>query len=187
MPTRKKGNGEKAAGITFSAAEIQTTKRVLKKVRQAGGFWPDELWPDAYATDSKWATELVIVRVIGSVQYILLAVYQDEIKKFRGKWHIPGGHGKVGDKSFRDACWRIASREIEKGVNILGVIGLPYFWKKGEHPYGRPLSIFTRCHMNADPVVGEYLRWFPLTKLPQNMVGVHRRFINENMEEITST
>lgn len=185
MPTKDdKKRGQKS--ITFSPGEIETTRRVMRKVRKMGGFWPDALWPDAYATDSKWATELVIIRRIGGVPWILLTVYRDKIKKFRGKWHIPGGHGKVGDGSFRDACWRIAHREIDEGINILGVIGLPYFWEEGEHPYGRPLSIFTRCHMNTDPVVGKDLRWFQLTELPANMVGVHRRFINENMEEIIS-
>lgn len=146
---------------------------VLRQITRRGHWIPEELFKPLHSVVSWWATELVILRKRGGETGVLLARYEGEA--FRGQWHIPGGYNRW-DETIDQTIKRVARRELP-GVRVelvrqLGAIK----WRAGEHPYGRPLSLFCLCSEYAIRPT-ETLRFFPLDRLPRPMVPLHRRFL----------
>ena len=164
----------------FSQEETGTLRTLLEKVKAAGGFWPDEATMRlAHGTVSRWATELVIDRRNKNHKpEILLAKYGGGAEEFRGLWHIPGGYDTF-DLGIPENCNVVAGRELGIGVRYICTLDV-YKWEPGEHPYGRPLSVFTYCEAVGQITQTEKLCFFQPDSLPARMVEPHRRFIIEH-------
>jgi hypothetical protein len=165
----------------FTPAELATLQSLLEKVAANGGYWPDEkTMHAAHGAISHWACELVVTTIGLNGLEILLAKYDGGVKEFLGMWHIPGGYNRTEEPDIQTTCSRIAKREIGFGATYRRTIGA-YKWAPGEHPYGRPLSLYVECSPFA-PIHGtDNLRFFPVHDLPENMVLPHQRFIIENL------
>jgi hypothetical protein len=175
---------------TFTPEEIRETKRLLEKVAADGYWFPDEETTRAFhSTVSMWATELVIFRnddwflkvlhwfrIPWKKKGILLAIYDGGMKEFHGKWHIPGGYSIWSELDIQATCFRVAKKEIGAGVRYEETLD-SYKWRRGEHPYGRPLSLFVRCEPFEEIRETEKLRFFSKSELPANLIEPHRRFI----------
>jgi len=152
------------------------------KVRGVDGFWPDQDTMElAHGCYPAWATELIILRPgKNGENEILLTVYRHERKypQFEGKWHAPGGYGRITDRYIESTCNRIATREFGESVFVLNELGKEW-WEPGEHPYGRPLSILMRCELVAPIKETDERQFFPIERLPQPMIEVHERFIKK--------
>ncbi len=169
----------------WTAEEMETLIRLLKKVKAQSGWWPHEpALRAAHGAMSAWALELVVTKWEGDYQHeqkILLACYEGGVMEFRGMWHIPGGYGTIVDESIEAACSRIAQREFGVNVDFIRTFERPYLWRPGEHPYGHPLSLY--CLVSPKRVIRETpsRRFFGRDELPDNLLPVHRRFIEEEL------
>lgn len=85
------------------------------------------------------------------------------------------------DESFEATCSRVALEEVGIDVSVLGTLALPYLWRPGEHPYGRPLSIYTIVRSLGIIQETDTRRFFGPNELPDNIVKVHRRFIEQHL------
>jgi ADP-ribose pyrophosphatase YjhB (NUDIX family) len=159
----------------WTRQEMEELKRLLLKVRQNNGFWPDEdTMRVAHGTVSYWAPELVIVEK----NEILLAQYDGGIQEFQGQWHLPGGYNKWHEMDIQATCTAIAKRELKTDVTFHGVVNV-YKWKTGEHPYGHPLSVYAKCSSKSPIVETAKIRFFPLEHLPVGIIDPHDAFIKE--------
>lgn len=129
----------------------------------------------AHGAMSAWAPELVITHE----KKILLTRYEGGVMEFRGMWHIPGGYGTIADESIETACSRVAKREFGVDVDFIRAFEYPYLWRPGEHPYGRPLSLY--CLVSPRGTIEETpsRRFFRADELPDNLLPVHRQFIKQ--------
>ncbi len=152
----------------------------MKEVAGNGYYFPDEeTMRAAHSVVSMWATEIVIIRRrLRSFwrKEILLALYEGGAEKFQGMWQIPGGYNKWPEPNIQDTCSRVAQRELGVDVEYVKTIDV-YKWKNGEHPYGHPLSLFTKCHLKGK--ISKNVKFFLKNNLPQNLVEPHRKFIEK--------
>jgi len=148
----------------------------LNRVVQNGGSWPDLVWPVVQKAIPLWAAELVAVRG-GKV---LLTRYAGGETAFRGLWHIPGGYAKIGDAGIEAVCQRVAMRELSISVEVLRVLDT-YFWKPGEHPTGRPLSVYVLVQTTSGIIETDRARFFSPYSLPKDMVPVHRAWLKRGL------
>ena len=186
----------------WTADETETLIRLLEKVKADGGWWPSEAcMRAAHGAMSAWAPEIVITKpygILGRIQWIigwtcgaliglhpiskiLLTTYDGGIEEFRGKWHIPGGYGTIADESVYDACSRIAKKEIGVDVRYIKAVPHPHLWRPGEHPYGRPLSLYSWVRPKQEIVETPSRRFFGPNELPKNILEVHRTFIKQEI------
>jgi ADP-ribose pyrophosphatase YjhB (NUDIX family) len=164
----------------FTEAESNELLRLLRKVAANGGYWPTEdTLQAAHGCQSAWATELVITRRRFRPVQILLTVYEGGADAFKRLWHIPGGYNRWSE-TIRETCSRIAEREIGADVTPRRVITTRK-WKEGEHPYGRPLSVYLDCTRNGNVTETATRRFFTKRELPPNMVEPHRQFIEDHL------
>jgi ADP-ribose pyrophosphatase YjhB (NUDIX family) len=162
---------------TFTPAELTTLQSLLEKVAANGGFWPDEeTMRIAHSAISYWACELVVSKIGLNGLEILLAKYNGGVKEFLGMWHIPGGYNRTEEPDIQTTCSRIAKREIGSEAIYRHTLDA-YKWAPGEHPYGRPLSLYVECEPVAAIQETDALKFFPISALPDNMVPAHQRFI----------
>lgn len=166
----------------FTQEEAAQLRRLLEKVRHNQFWWPDEETMRAlHATVSMWATELVMTRKGGAGETeVFLTRYEGGIEELVGFWHIPGGYNRW-DEAIEQTCSRVARRELGIGIIFESVMDA-LKWGPGEHPYGRPLSVFCRC--KGEPAETGNRRWFPVSKLPDKLVEIHRRFIQEKLNGV---
>ena len=170
-------------GTSFTEAENEDLIRLLQKVAKDDFRWPTEgCMRAAHAVVPYPAFEFVVLDYIEEKNSILLTTYEGGIEEYRGFWHIPGGYinNKYPDKQA--VCSAIAGREIGLSNLMFADVFAVYWWKPGEHPYGRPVSIFVRCVPRDKKLIvqTEKLHFFPTDALPQNIVPVHLRFIREH-------
>jgi len=59
--------------------------------------------------------------------------------------------GTITDESIEAASSRIAQREFGVNVDFIRTFERPYLWRPGEHPYGRPLSLY----VSSEPKGGD--------------------------------
>lgn len=169
----------------WTPEEIKTLTRLLEKVKADNGWWPtEECMRAAHGAMSAWAPELVIVKtrrrfLRKRYDEIFLSVYEGGLKEYRNKWHIPGGYVSITDESIRAACSRIAPRELGVDVDFIHVFPQPYLWGSGEHPYGRPLSLYCLVRPKRKITETPSRRFFGRGELPDNLLEVHRRFIDQ--------
>ena len=164
-------------GSTFTVAEERELVRLLDKVATNSGFWPSEAaMRAAHGAASMWAPELVIFRRAWRQREVLLRVYEEGAEAFLGMWHLPGGYNRWPELDIQATCSRIAKREIGVDVVFKGTL-FAYKWRPGEHPYGRPLSLYVECQPVSDIEITGKSRFFPLNKLPENMVVPHKWFL----------
>lgn len=177
----------------WTTEEIRELTRLLEKVKLDGGWWPDEESMNlAHGCMSAWAPELVIYkhwwmgwRIFRRWRKVLLTVYEGGIQEFRDKWHIPGGYGTPKDRTFQATCSRVAKDELKTDVCFVRLFPLPYLWlpagtyRKPEHPYGRPLSIYTLVEPHETIGETDTCRFFGRNDLPDDLLPVHRRFLRE--------
>ena len=132
----------------------------------------------AHGTVSCWAPELVITTYRENSLYVLLVRYEGGVEEFRGLWHIPGGYNNFSEPYFQTTCSAIAKRELGCDVCFVRPLGV-HKWKDGEHPYGRPLSIYAECQLRDlnEFRESETVKFFPVEGLPLEVVGPHRRFL----------
>jgi ADP-ribose pyrophosphatase YjhB (NUDIX family) len=172
--------------MSFTIEETKEFCQLLRKIAKNGYYFPTEkCMRVAHSIVSMWASELVILRVKKNIKEqsskfitdeILLTVYDGGIKEFQGKWHIPGGYNRWQEPDIQTTCSRIALREIGVDVRYLCVIDA-YKWKKNEHPYGRPLSLYVLCEPKNPIQENDKCRFFSKRHLPQNLLNPHQRFI----------
>ncbi|MFY9462605.1 MAG: NUDIX domain-containing protein [Candidatus Sungiibacteriota bacterium] len=168
------------ANQEWTAEETETLIRLLEKVKADNGWWPDEAcMRAAHGAMSAWAPELVITQFDGIARKILLVCYEGGVVEFLGMWHIPGGYGTIADKSIEGACSRIAMRELGIDVDFIRTYEQPYLWRPGEHPYGRPLTLYTDVRPRGTIQETASRRFFGRDELPENIVEPHRRFIKQ--------
>lgn len=173
---------DKTAKQEWTDEEIQTLIRLLEKVKADGGWWPSEAsMRAAHAAMSAWAPELIITKSRWWIfrKRILLARYEGGMVEFRGMWHIPGGYVTITDEGIEAACSRIAKRELGIDVDFIRVFERPYLWLPGEHPYGRPLSLYTDVRPRGKILETASRRFFGRDDLPDNLLEVHKRFIEQ--------
>lgn len=167
---------EVAAGIQF-----------LQKVQRNGGWWPtEECMRAAHGAMSVWAPELVITESVDLFlnrhkQKILLTLYEGGVRQFSGMWHIPGGYSSITDESMQAACARIAKRELGIEARFIRTFGRPYLWRPGEHPYGRPLSLYCLVCPWEKIIETDSRKFFYRDNLPDDIVPAHRRFLLEEI------
>jgi len=163
----------------WSDEEKKELIRLLQKVKADGGYWPDEATTRAaHGAISHWAADFIVLRdnPHGSDKEILLTVYDGGAEKHHGMWHVPGGYNRW-DESIQETVSRVAKRELGVDAHYEGVLGADK-WEAGEHQYGRPLSLYMKCEL-AEPIhESDTLKFFPLERLPENMVSAHKRFIS---------
>lgn len=165
----------------WSWIKIRAFIYLLRDVARNGFFFAtEELMREFHRVASMWAPELVITRRTENGTEILLAVYGDGVKEFRGLWHIPGGYNRWDEPDIATTCSRVAKRELGTDV-IYGWVLDAYKWKTGEHPYGHPLSLYVECRENMEIEVNEKRRFFPIDNLPVKLVSPHRRFIESKL------
>jgi len=188
----------------FTPGEDAELIRLLLKVAATGYRWPTERsMRVAHGVISHWASEIVITRPKGiRTREILLAIYEGGVEEFRGMWHIPGGCNIWNELDIQTTCSRVALSEIGVDVKFVRVLDA-HKWREGEHPYGRPLSLYCLCEpqtpggkvvINLLPVemVGtaqepepveesEKLRFFSVSDLPERLLEPHRRFIEQHL------
>ncbi len=175
----------KSSSLTHEQAT--SLEVLLDLVRKDGGYFPTiKSFQLFLALTSKWAVEMVILRKLKGKLKILLTIYDGGEDQFKGKWHIPGGYYFLREDSYEEIAWRLSEAELGQLVKPVEAIGLPYFWKLGEHPNGRPLSIFTYCTLVGKIEETEKCRFFSIFNLPDNMVGVHRNWLEQNVPLLTS-
>ncbi len=169
-------------------AEDSEFRRILGKIEKDGGYFRTTETLHAFNRfSSRWALEIVITRhLIKRQPEILLTIYSGGEETFKGRWHIPGGYYLDQDNSYEEVVWRKSEEEIGLRARAIDGIGLPYFWKRGEHPNGRPLSIFTFCQPIGLIKENEQLKFFPIFKLPDKMVAIHKRWLEKNGPLIVS-
>lgn len=151
--------------------------RLCEQMKDDNGRTPSE--ESFRALGGAWnlpATELVVLQ---PQQKILLRVYEEGVKEFLGKWHLPGGYVRLNKATTEDDCNSVAVRELKTGVEVIRSLDL-YKWLAGEHPYGRPLSLYMHCRPTAKVIESDTCRLFEIQDLPENMVEPHRRFIQKN-------
>ena len=166
----------------WTTEETATLIRLLEKVKADNGWWPnEECMRAAHGTMSAWAPELVFwgAHYHFPRDSILLTTYDGGIEEYRGRWHIPGGYGSVKDVSFEAACSRVSLAEVGVDVIARETLGLPYMWHPGEHPYGRPLSVFTLVLARGIIQETDTRRFFGRHELPDNLITPHRRFAEQ--------
>ncbi|MBI4087289.1 MAG: hypothetical protein HY434_00460 [Candidatus Liptonbacteria bacterium] len=161
--------------------ETGRLEKLLLKVIKSGRWWPNEkTFQLAHGIVSAWAPELVITRTPRKFpKEILLTVYGGGAKKFKGLWHLPGGYDAWDLPSIAADCEAIARRELDIKVKFTKILGA-YKWKPGEHPYGRPLSLFAACVPKTTIRETKTMKFFPIKKLPKNMVACHKRFLKQH-------
>ena len=156
--------------------EARDLARILKKIPRQGFWIPQESFRALHGAVSMWAPELVITR--REHREILLTIYRGPY--FNNVWHIPGGYN-VWNESFRQTCDRLA--KLELGVRITPrFIIEAYKWRRGEHPYGRPLSLFTLCVPRGKITETNEAKFFPVNRLPSRIVPCQRRFIQRHFK-----
>lgn len=170
--------------VVFSPGEVAELIRLLEKVAANGFRWPTEdSMRAAHGVVSCWAPEIAVCRNNDGEQEVLLALYDGGVEEFRGMWHIPGGYARWDEPNIQATCNRVARREI--GVDVTFVfIADAYKWRGGEHPYGRPLSLYCVCELRAPVKESGKLRFFPRAALPEQLVGPHRRFLENPPQEL---
>ncbi|HEY4505057.1 MAG TPA: hypothetical protein VJI73_04785 [Candidatus Paceibacterota bacterium] len=146
--------------------------RLLKKE----SYLPLDLFNTLNGLVSLWATELVIFRTGDAGKEILLKIYDGEAETFHGIWHIPGGYNLFTENDIQETCSRLAKIELGADVSAGKILGA-YKWKKGEHPYGKPLSLYIECSPTGVLEETQLNRFFPINDLPQDIVSPHLRFI----------
>jgi hypothetical protein len=175
-------------GVPMTEAVIGLLTQLLRRAKEQlpatgeDGFdWPtDELMKVAHGVVSYWAPELVIWGFRpGDLQpQILLAQYDGNADWFKNLWHIPGGYNRFNEPDIQAVCSRLAMREL--GVDVIAKRTLgEYKWREGEHPYGRPLSIYKECRPVGGITERDNLRFFPCNELPSKIVVPHLNFIRE--------
>lgn len=175
---------------SWTDEEITAGIRFLEKVKRNGGWWPtEECTRAAHGAMSAWAPELIIFKhrwmeshIFRRWRKVLLTVYEGGIQEFRGRWHVPGGYGTPRDVSFQSVCSRVGIAELKTDVWFIQVFPQPYLWlpgRKPEHPYGRPLSIYTLVRPHRTIRETDTCKFFGRHELPDNILPVHRRFIKE--------
>jgi len=169
-----------SSGSSFTGEQEETFFRLLEIVRKDGGFLPSERTKRLFdSMFSMWAPELVILKGLWRRRKILLTLYDGGAERFRGFWHIPGGYDRFIHPDFEATCQAISKRELGVGVSV-GHIIHAHKWRPGEHPYGRPLSVFVECSLReSDQKRLMKGRFFSIQELPSQMVPVHRRFIEQ--------
>ncbi|MFH1246158.1 MAG: hypothetical protein V1489_00050 [Candidatus Liptonbacteria bacterium] len=167
---------------SLTSNEVQELKRLLAIVKQDGGWLPDEeSMRLLHGTVSMWAPELVITRIVHWRREILLAVYGDEVERFRGHWHIPGGYNRFPEAGIQETCSRVALRELGVDVSYVYTYPNPHKWTNEEHPYGHPLSLYVKCVPLSEIVETDTMRFFCRENLPENLLPVHLQFIMESI------
>ena len=163
----------------FTEAEARELARLLEKVQRNNWFIPEAAFVPFHKVSSVWAPELVILKESPEGKRILLAKYEEgespAQRFFGGSWHIPGGYNRW-EENIQTTCSRIALREL--GLNVICHEVLDaYKWGNGEHPYGRPLSLYIRCESVGTIEENDRRRFFPVETLPEPIVKAHQRFI----------
>ncbi|MBI4085865.1 MAG: NUDIX domain-containing protein [Candidatus Liptonbacteria bacterium] len=153
--------------------EAQTLARLLKKIPEQNFFIPDEAFEPLHGAVSMWAPELVILRKRTHGAEILLTPYQGKFA--RGYWHIPGGYN-IWNETIQETCSRVAKRELDFDVKYLEVLDADK-WREGEHPYGRPLSVYVLCEPRKTVRETADMKFWDASRLPRKMITIHRRFI----------
>ena len=166
----------------WTAEETETLIRLLGKVKTDDGWWPtEECMRAAHGAMFAWASELIITKMDkGNTREILLTLYEGGMEEFSGMWHIPGGYGSIMDESIHAACSRIAKRELGVNVWFLCALEQPDLWRTGEHPYGRPLSLYCWVYPLGEIAATDHCKFFDLRNLPDNTVPVHREFLRRD-------
>lgn len=155
---------------------------LLRRVAKNNYYFPTEESFRAYhGLRSQCAPELVISRIADGRAEVLLARYDGGIEEFLGLWHIPGGYDVPEAVDIQETCSSIARRELGVDVTYVRTFDQPYKWKRGEHPYGIPLSLYVECVPRGAIIETESRKFFPLSDLPKSMVEPHRRFISEQL------
>jgi len=163
---------------SFTVGENNLLIHLLLKVGREGFRWPTEACMRiAHAVVPFPATELVITRIHDEKLQILLAVYEGGVKEYAGLRHLPGGYFKNSLTDEQEACSAVAKRELGFDVRYLRSLDV-HWWRLGEHPYGRPLSVFMQCVAENEIIETGTLQFFPVDDLPE-MVPVHKNFIRE--------
>lgn len=151
-------------------SEELIVKKVLKKIRNENFWIPDEILEEVHSTFSMWALEIVIIQN----KKVFLTPAPTHFKK--GLWSLPGGYNRWNE-DINSLSKRIADREIGISVRPIKTLGI-YKWKKGEHPYGSPLSIFILCKPLGDITKSSLGELFDLKNLPP-MVPCQKNFLKD--------
>lgn len=159
--------------------EARDLEKLLTRVIASGRWWPNEkTFQLAHGITSAWAPELVITRVHKSKKEILLTKYGGGAKWFSGMWHIPGGYDSWKRSDIQADCTSIAKRELGIDVKYVKILDI-YKWKPGEHPYGRPLSLYVECVPKKKIIETEAKKFFPVQKLPEKVVPCQKNFVKK--------
>ncbi len=167
----------------FTPEETREFARLLRKIAENDYYLPGEAFEAFHGIASMWAPELIITRreENGETE-ILLAMYHGGAAMFEGNWHIPGGYNKFDEPDIQATCTRIAKRELGIDVSYKKIIGA-YKWREGEHPYGRPLSLYAACDPKEEIKETDSLKFFNAENLPDAIIPNQKRFIVKHITE----
>ncbi len=117
----------------------------------------------------RWpAVELVIVQ---NVKILLVWRAKDE-PYYAGCWTLPGGFVEWNE-SLKDACARVAKREIKTKIRGLRKLG---FEEWTSHEYGRPISFFYFCFPEGKIKETTTVRFFSIDELPDSLPALQKTF-----------
>lgn len=139
-------------------SEFKIFKNVLKKIQKQGFWIYDGIFEEIHSTFSMWAIEIVILQK----NKVFLTKAPPHFKK--GLWCLPGGYNRWNEE-IDILCKRVSDREIGIPVKPLRTLGI-YKWKKNEHPYGRPLSVFILCKPLRNVKDSSFGKLFDIRNLP---------------------
>lgn len=148
--------------------ESEIFKKTLKKIQKQKFWIPNEIFEIIHSTFSMWTIEIIILQD----NKVFLIKTPKHFKK--GLWCLPGGYNRWDEEIFT-SCERIANREIGISVKPLKSLGI-YKWKEGEHPYGRPLSVFILCKPLRNIKDSFFGKLFDFRKLPK-MIPCQEKFL----------
>ncbi|MBI2612517.1 NUDIX hydrolase [Candidatus Kaiserbacteria bacterium] len=175
---------------TFTEAESEELKRLLKKIQENDYWVPLLAWQELHRTLTLPAFELVIVDKKQKVPHILLTRYEGEtIPAHKGLFHIPGGFGKVSE-SIQETCSRVARGELGVDVEYKGALDI-HKWMVEESGIGG-LSVFVACEPRGVIAESEGKRFFTCEEMlalgSKDMIQnhPHRAFAEKYLKELES-
>lgn len=163
-----------------SEEEVANAADVIRRLPK--GHLPYQLF---MAVASKVVTptlELLVIQDKGTNVEILLTRRPDDDKYWPGQWHVPGTVIRSTDieGSFDSCINRILTDELAGSVTIAKPIFVSLeFW---EVERGREIDQLFYVNVVNSKQLPENARFFPINKLPENLMRHHSEVIDKIIE-----
>jgi hypothetical protein len=166
--------------------ELAQLVGLVSKIKQP---WPAKLYNTLAPLFTLTGVETVFVRQSDSVVEILLTQREGGDKFYADQWHSPGSMLRatdrkgVGANAFEDALQRVC---LELKIERTEITRFePVMSRTHGTPRGPELAMVFCCELNNDST--PHGTWFPVRKLPRNIVSHHLLFISSVVDIFTTT